>query len=161
MKPHYGCHQLGARHHTPPSIIRVLEADLPQLSDSMANFGRWQWFHEVYGMTETGRLAATLPNHSGDDPDAPSKGACPSSERSEPVASDAKWIKLRTMLAKRHARSGVRHCQRIGPIICHCSAIHTHLSHCQGTGTSIHHHHHHRRHDHLHHPSFPVNLPVR
>ena len=35
---------MAARHHTQPSITCILEADFPKLSDSIANFGRWEWF---------------------------------------------------------------------------------------------------------------------
>ena len=61
---------------------------------------RWQWFHEVYGMTEIGHPAAALPNDSYEDPDTPSKGICPSSEDPSMFASKVKLIKLCTMVAK-------------------------------------------------------------
>ena len=76
------------------------ESHLAKLSDSIANFGRWHWFHEVYGVTETGRLAAALPHDSDEDPDAPSKGIGPSSEEPSRFASKVKLTKLCTMVAQ-------------------------------------------------------------
>ena len=72
----------------------------PKLSDSIANLGRWQWFQEFYGMTETGQLTAALPNCSDEDPDTPSKGICPSLAKPSRFASKVRLFKLCTMAAK-------------------------------------------------------------
>ena len=82
------------------ALYPYLRQTCPKLSDSIANFGRWQWFHEVYGMTETGRLAAALPHDSDEAPDTPSKGICPRSEEPSRFASKVNLIKLRTMVAR-------------------------------------------------------------
>ena len=75
------------------SLYAYLKHIFSKLSDSIANFGRWEWFHDVYGTSEAGRLAAALPNDSDEDPDTPSEGICPSSEEPSRVASKAKLIK--------------------------------------------------------------------
>ena len=58
-------HMTDATNVMPIIVLRqVLYAYLnqifPKLSDSIANFDRREWLHEVYGMTETGRLNGSL-----------------------------------------------------------------------------------------------------
>ncbi len=32
------------------ALYACFRQTLPKLSDSIANFGLWEWFHDVYGM---------------------------------------------------------------------------------------------------------------
>ena len=85
------------------AFYAYLKQIFPKLSDSIANLGRWQWFHEVYGTTGKRQLDASLTHDSDEDPDTPSKGICPSSEDPSRFASKVKLTKLCTMVAKREA----------------------------------------------------------
>eukprot|EP00974_Lingulodinium_polyedra_P002661 249879-Lingulodinium_polyedra.AAC.1 len=73
------------------SCYAYLRQIFPKLTDSIQNFGTWQWFREEYGMSETGQLAAaTLPHDSDEDPDAPGKGVCSSPKDRSGFASKEK-----------------------------------------------------------------------
>eukprot|EP00974_Lingulodinium_polyedra_P096992 9401026-Lingulodinium_polyedra.AAC.1 len=73
----------------------------PKLADSFQNFGAWKWFHDEYGMSETGQLPPeTLPHDSDEDPDAPGKGVCPSPKDPNRFARKEKLLKLCAMMAK-------------------------------------------------------------
>ena len=82
------------------ALYAYLRQIFPKLADSISQFGSWKWFHEEYGMSETGQLKQELPNDSDDDPDTPGKGMCPSSEDPSRFASKAKLTKLCHLVAK-------------------------------------------------------------
>ena len=105
-KPHDGRHQRDARHHTPPSVICILGADMPQAVG--LNSELWPLEVVSRGVWDVGDKASIdifLPNIADEDPDTRSKGTRPSSEGLSRLASKVKFIQLCTMVATgRHYR---------------------------------------------------------
>ena len=82
------------------ALYQYLRQIFPKLSDAIEYFGKWQWYQQEYGMSETGHLTTELQNDSDDDPDTPGKIVRPSSEDPSRFASKQKLIRLCTAVAK-------------------------------------------------------------
>ena len=82
------------------AFFTYLKQIFPKLADSIQSFGTWTWFHEEYGVTETGHLKQTLPDDTDDDPDEPSKDVCSSSKDPSRFVSKEKLRKLAMNVAK-------------------------------------------------------------